>query len=104
MVDLEARLDCLGPVVGAARKLAAAANVAGPVEFGPVVALVIAGAALLTAKASGKAIDQGRFIDLELDHVVEPQAEARQHFIQRLRLRKRPREAVEDKAVAAIRL
>src|SRR3984893_448088 len=104
MVDFEPRLDRLRPVVGAARKLAAAANVTGLVDLGPVIAFVIAGAALLTAEASGKAIDQHGLIDLELDHVVESETTARQHFIERLRLRERPRKAVENKAVAGIRL
>src|SRR5215831_6583878 len=45
MVDFEPRLDRLRPVVGAARKLAAAANVADLVDLGPVVGLVIAGTA-----------------------------------------------------------
>jgi len=54
MVDFEPRLDRLRPVVGAARKLAAAANVADLVDLGPVVAVVVAGAALLTAKRPAK--------------------------------------------------
>src|SRR5439155_19018809 len=36
MVDFEPRLDRLRPVVGAARKLAAAANIADLVDLGPV--------------------------------------------------------------------
>src|SRR5207249_2437632 len=53
MVDFEPCLDRLRPVVGTARKLAAAANIADLVDLGPVVAFVIARAALLAAEASG---------------------------------------------------
>ena len=65
---------------------------------------MVAGAALLAVKTSGEAIDEDGLIDLELDHMVEPQIALGQHFVERLRLGKGSRETVENKAGAAIRL
>src|SRR5262249_50788238 len=104
MVDFKTRLDRLRPVVGAAGEFASTAAIADPVDFRPMVSFVIAGATLLAAEAPGQAINQCDLVDLELDDMVELEAVAREHLVQRPGLRQRPRKAVENKAVAAIRL
>src|SRR5271155_1359645 len=104
MIDLEPLLDGLWPVVRATGELAAAAGVANAVNLRPVVAFVITGTALLTGKPSGQTFNQGGLADLDLDHMVEPETPLGQHLIERLRLWQRPREAVKNEAVAAIRL
>jgi len=73
MIDFESRLDCLRPVVRTADEFARATSVANPVDLGSIVAVVIASATMLTSKASGEPLDQGALIDLELDHMVEPE-------------------------------
>src|SRR5216683_3845330 len=99
MIDIEPRLDRLRPVVRAAGELASATNIAGPVDLGPVVAIVVAGAAFLAGKASGQPIDESRLVDGELDHVVDREAALRQHPIERLRLRQSSWETVEYETV-----
>src|SRR5271169_4038243 len=104
MIDLKPLLDRVRPVVCATDEFASAAHIADPVDFRSAVALVIAGATMLTVKTSGEPRDKCGLINLELDNMVEAKTTLRQHLIQRLGLRQRPREAVEDKAVSAIRL
>ena len=104
MVNIEPRSHCFRPVVCAANEFATAASIANSINLRPVVALVIAGTTLLTGKASGETIDQGGFVNFELDHMVKPVIASRQHLIERLRLCQRSGETVEHKAVTTIRL
>ena len=104
MIDIEPRPYRFRPVVRAADEFATAASIAKPVDFGPVVALVIAGATLLTGKASSEPIDQGGFVNFELYHMVKLATASREHLIERLRLCQRSGETVEHKAATTIRL
>ena len=57
MIDIEPRPDRLRSVVRSAGEFTSTASIADAVDLGPVVAFVIAGATLLTAKTSSEPID-----------------------------------------------
>src|SRR5205823_13024336 len=103
MIDLEAGLDRLGPVVGAADEFAAAAYVADPLAARPVIPLVIARAALRAGEPARQPIDERRLVDVEQDHMVEFQIMLSEHRVERLCLRNVARKPVEDEATNAIR-
>src|SRR5215510_4733098 len=101
MIDLKPRPHGFRPIVRATDEFAAAASIANSVDLRPIVTLVISGTTLLTGKASGQPIDQGGFVNFELDHMVEPVITSRQHPIERLRLRQCSGETIEHKPATA---
>src|SRR5690348_7035403 len=103
-VDLEPGFDGLGPVIGAAGELGAATAVAYSMLARPIVPVVVAGAALVAAKPPGQPVDEDRLVDIQQNHVIEPEAVLGQHRVERLCLRHVAWKTVEYETPAAIRL
>src|SRR5690606_18452790 len=61
-------------------------------------------AAFGTGETARDPLNQDRIIDLELDDDAERRIPLLQKLVEGCRLRKRPREAVENKAILAVRL
>src|SRR5487761_1463667 len=97
-IDLEARMHRLWAVIWAMDEFAAAADIAHACGARPAIALVIAGAAAPAAEPTGQPVDQSRLVNLDQDDVVEAKPALLKHVVERLRLRHRSREPVEDKA------
>ena len=74
------------------------ALVALAVDLGLLEAVMIARAASGAGEAAGDALDQRVLVDVQLDDMVERAVPLRQDSVERVRLRLRPRIAVEDDA------
>ena len=83
-------------------EIGAAANVADSLNLGPLVTVVIAGAAGLAGKPAGNAVDEGGFVHLHQDYMVELPAVLGEHRVERLGLRHGARKAVENEALASV--
>ena len=104
VVGGEARGHGFAIVVRPPREVRTSALVANALGAGPVELVVIAGAAVGAGESADDALDQRLLIDLDGDHLVERQPAFGQHAVQRVGLRHRAREAVEDETAGAVRL
>ena len=91
-------------VIGTALELIAAADIAQAGDLRELMAIVIALAALAAGKAAADAIDQGLFVDGELDHMVEMPPALVEQLIERRGLGLSARIAVENDAAGRVRL